>query len=60
MFSWRNALILGAIFVVVGVVYFVGNRGTVGLDMAGATMLVVLGFAMAFVFAILLRGSREL
>jgi hypothetical protein len=60
MFIWRNALILGLIFIVVGVVYFVGNRTTVGLDMAGATMLVVLGFAMAFVFAILLRGSREL
>ena len=60
MFVWRNALILGLIFIVVGVVYFIGNRLTVGLDMAGATMLVVLGFAMAFVFAILLRGSREL
>ena len=60
MFVWRNALILGLIFIVVGVIYFFGNRLTVGLDMAGATMLVVLGFAMAFVFAILLRGSREL
>jgi hypothetical protein len=60
MFIWRNALILGLIFVVVGVVYFIGNHGTVALDMAGATMLVVLGFAMAFVFAVLLRGSREL
>jgi len=60
MFSWRNALILGAIFVVVGVSYFLLNGHTLGLDVAGATMLVVLGFAMAFVFAILLRGSREL
>ena len=67
MFVWRNALILGLIFIVVGVVYFIGNGGTArfgvslgGLDVAGATMLVVLGFAMAFVFAILLRGSREL
>ncbi len=60
MFIWRNALILGLIFIVVGVVYFFGNSHTVGLDLAGATMLVVLGFAMAFVFAILLRGSREL
>jgi hypothetical protein len=60
MFIWRNALILGLIFIVVGVVYFIGNRTTLALDMAGATMLVVLGFAMAFVFAVLLRGSREL
>ncbi len=60
MFIWRNALILGLIFIVVGVVYFIGNRLTLALDMAGATMLVVLGFAMAFVFAVLLRGSREL
>ncbi len=60
MFVWRNALILGLIFIVVGVAYFLLNGHTVGLDMAGATMLVVLGGAMAFVFAILLRGSREL
>ena len=60
MFSWRNALILGLIFIVVGVAYFLLNRFSTGLDMAGATMLVVLGFAMAFVFIILLRGSREL
>ncbi|MEA2676159.1 MAG: hypothetical protein QOJ81_300 [Chloroflexota bacterium] len=60
MFVWRNALILGLVFIVVGVGYFFLNGHTVGLDMAGATMLVVLGFAMAFVFGILLRGSREL
>ena len=60
MFSWRNALILGAMFVAVGVGYFLLNGPTLGLDVAGATLLVVLGFAMAFVFAILLRGSREL
>ena len=60
MFAWRNALILGLIFIVVGVAYVVLNGPTPALDMAGATMLVVLGFAMAFVFAILLRGSREL
>jgi uncharacterized protein YybS (DUF2232 family) len=60
MFIWRNALILGLIFIGVGVAYFFLNGHTVGLDVAGATMLVILGFAMAFVFAILLRGSREL
>lgn len=60
MFAWRNALILGLIFIVIGVGYFLVNAGTSGLDVAGPTMLVVLGIAMAFVFAILLRGSREL
>ena len=44
----------------VGVAYFFLNGHTLGLDVAGATMLVILGFAMAFVFTILLRGSREL
>jgi len=62
MFVWRNALILGVIFIVVGVIYFfvqgAGNDTT--SDRAGATMLVILGGAMAFAFAILLRGSREL
>lgn len=60
MFIWRNALILGLIFVVVGVIYWYVNHTNLGLDLAGATMLVILGVAMAFVFAVLLRGSREL
>jgi hypothetical protein len=60
MFVWRNALILGLIFIVVGVGYWYVNHTNLGLDLAGSTMLVVLGLAMAFVFAILLRGSREL
>jgi hypothetical protein len=60
MFVWRNALILGLIFIAVGVGYYFVNRYTTGLDQAGATMLIMLGLAMAFVFAILLRGSREL
>jgi hypothetical protein len=60
MFVWRNALILGLVFIVVGVAYFFLNGPTLGLDQAGATMLIILGFAMAFVFTILLRGSREL
>jgi hypothetical protein len=62
VFVWRNALILGVIFIVVGVVYFWLQGGDVATtaDRAGATMLVLLGCAMAFVFSILLRGSREL
>jgi len=62
MFIWRNALILGLIFIVVGVLYFLlqgPDNGTTS-DRAGVTMLVILGGAMAFVFTILLRGSRGL
>lgn len=61
MFVWRNALILGIGFIAVGVGYYLVQGGAaVWLDYAGATMLILLGVAMAFVFAILLRGSREL
>ena len=62
MFVWRNALILGVIFIVVGIIYWFVQGGDTSTtsDRAGATMLVVLGGAMAFVFSILLRGSREL
>jgi len=62
MFVWRNALILGVVFIVVGVAYWYlqGPDSSVTLDRAGATMLVILGGAMAFVFSILLRGSRGL
>ncbi len=60
MFVWRNAIILGVIFMAVGLLYlFVQGDGT-DLDRAGVTMLIILGVAMAFVFSILLRGSREL
>ena len=62
MFVWRNALFLGIIFVVVGIIYWYvqGSDVSPTSDRGGATMLVVLGAAMAFVFVILLRGSREL
>ncbi len=62
MFGWRNALILGAIFVIVGVIYFFlqGPDNGPTSDRAGVTMLILLGGAMAFSFLIILRGSREL
>jgi hypothetical protein len=62
MFVWRNAIVLGLIFVGVGLLYlWLQSYGTFNqIDRAGATMLVVLGAAMMFVFVILLRGSREL
>ena len=60
LFHWRGALVIGAIFIVVGAVYLflTGNGET--MDRTGATLFVVLGVAMAFAFTILLRGSREL
>ena len=60
MFVWRNALILGVIFIVVGVIYWYVQARPQNIDLAGATFLVGLGLAMAFSFAVLLRGSREL
>jgi hypothetical protein len=60
VFKWRNALILGAIFVVVGIVYYVLQGDGLFIDRAGALMLVMLGVAMGFGFAVLLRVSREL
>lgn len=62
MFSWRNALILGLGFALVGAGYLLvqGSGAAPWLDYAGVTMLILLGVAMAFTFAVLLRGSREL
>jgi hypothetical protein len=60
--NWRLALVLGVLFLAVGVLYW-------GLpyflqpsksDYQGAVLLIVLGIAMAFGFSVLLRGSRDL
>jgi hypothetical protein len=61
MFTWRGAIIIGIGFVAVGMAYLLlqGDNDQ-WFDRAGATMLIVLGIAMAFTFSILLRGSREL
>lgn len=58
MFVWRNALILGGGFIIVGVLYLLLQGSGEWLDRAGATMLILLGVAMAFTFFVLLRGSR--
>jgi hypothetical protein len=60
MFVWRNAIVLGIIFIAVGLLYWwlQGNGAT--MDRAGVTMLIILGAAMMFTFTILLRGSRGL
>ncbi len=60
MFTWRGAMILGISFVAAGVIYLLVQGSGETLDRAGATMLIVLGAAMAFTFTILLRGSRGL
>ncbi len=60
MFSWRAAIILGLMFIVTGIVYLITQGSGEWMDRAGATMLILLGAAMAFTFAVVLRGSREL
>jgi hypothetical protein len=60
VFVWRNAIVLGAIFMIVGVIYWYVQGEGHTMDRAGVTMLIVLGAAMMFTFIILLRGSREL
>ncbi len=60
MFRWRNAIVLGLIFLVVGGAYLLLQGTGDTMDVAGATFLMVLGIAMAFTFTIVLRGSREL
>lgn len=59
----RAAIVLGAIPIIVGVVYWIlqQTRGTFQTtDAAGATMLVALGAAMGFGMLVLLRGARDL
>jgi hypothetical protein len=60
MYRPRNAFLLGAIFVLIGIIYLVVQGSGATLDRAGVTMLIVLGGAMVFAFSILLRASGEL
>jgi hypothetical protein len=58
---WRRAILIGILFVTIGVIYGVTQYSTPeAWDFAGVTLLIVLGAAMTFTFGILLRGSREL
>jgi uncharacterized membrane protein len=54
------AIGLGAIFLIVGLIYGVVSWNTPGKDAAGAAMLIVLGIAMTFAFTIIVRGTRDL
>lgn len=60
MFVWRNAILLGIIFIAVGLIYWWVQGSGATMDRAGVTMLVILGAAMMFTFTVLLRGSRGL
>ncbi len=60
MFVWRNAIALGIGFMIVGAAYFLLQGSGEWLDRTGATLLILLGVAMAFTFTVLLRGSRGL
>jgi hypothetical protein len=60
MFKWRSALVLAAIFIGVGLLYWFVQGSGATMDRTGVTLLIVLGVAMGFGFLVILRGSREL
>jgi hypothetical protein len=54
----RNAIFVGLIFVVIGVLYWaIPYFGGWHLDYAGVTMLLVLGVGMSIMFYVLIAGS---
>jgi TRAP-type C4-dicarboxylate transport system permease small subunit len=58
----RNVVIVGLIFVVISVVYYVGADlwgGYVHIDFAGVTMLAALGVAMSLMAYVLVAGSTR-
>jgi len=59
----RAAVIMGLIPILVGTAYLIFNEsfGTeLTIDMAGVTMLIALGLAMAFGFLVILKGAKDL
>jgi hypothetical protein len=63
MSGTRQALILGAIPILVGILYWglqQASGNSLVIDAAGATMLVALGLAMGFGMLVVLRGARDL
>lgn len=59
----RWALVLGAIPVVIGILYWAAQQVvgvTAWIDPAGVTLLVALGLAMGFGMLVILRGARDL
>ncbi len=59
MINWRNTILLGAFFVVVGVLYFFVQGDGRTIDRTGVVMLLLSGVSMAFGLAVLVRGSRD-
>jgi hypothetical protein len=56
----RNAALVGIIFIVIGVVYWVvPYLGHWHVDYAGVTMLIVLGIAMGLMAYVLVAGSSN-
>ncbi len=60
MITWQKTLVIGAFFIVVGILYYVVQGTGATIDLAGVTMLLLTGVAMVFGFAILVKGSRDL
>lgn len=59
----REALLLGAIPIVIGLLYMilpVVSGSTTAVDAAGGTMLIALGLAMGFGMLVILRGARDI
>ena len=58
----KEAVFLGAIPIVIGIIYWVlPNVFDIDvIDAAGATMLIALGLAMGFGMLVILRGARDL
>jgi hypothetical protein len=56
----RNAALVGIIFMVIGVIYWVVPYvGHWHIDYAGVTMLIVLGIAMGLMAYVLVAGSSN-
>ena len=59
----RWSLVLGAIFIVIGLIYLVVQEAVgieAWIDPAGVVLLVALGLAMGFGMLVILRGARDL
>ena len=59
MITWRKTLIIGAFFVLVGILYFFLQGDFRTIDRTGVVMLILTGVAMVFGLSVLIRGSRD-
>ena len=58
----RAAVLLGAVPIVIGLIYYFGAEtfGGYHIDPGGTTLLIALGLAMGFGMLVILRGARDL